>query len=230
MKSNPKIQEFFLWLLAKDRLSVYDDGTVVNTLTNTIYSTIDNNGYKRINFTHKGKLWTMQSHRLIWVAFNGPTTNSKLVVNHINGIKSDNRLTNLELITNAANVQHAHRTKLIIPLVAEEKPNSTFSNAEVLELRREFSKLKTTVVHIAEQFNCHTITVKQMLTGITYSSILSEDTVACFNILKHKKRIASNSISNTMIKEISTLKAQGLSSYKISDKLGVSRNTVMKYW
>ncbi len=37
-------------------------------------------------------------------------------------------------------------------------------------------------------------------------------------------------LTNETIQHIKNLKSQGLSSYKIADKLSISRNTVMKYW
>jgi hypothetical protein len=35
------------------------------------------------------------------------------VINHINGIKSDNRLVNLEMVTQSENILHAYETGLI---------------------------------------------------------------------------------------------------------------------
>jgi hypothetical protein len=44
-------------------------------------------------------------HRVVMEAFHGP---SALQVNHKNGVKWDNRIENLEYVTNAQNVQHAY--------------------------------------------------------------------------------------------------------------------------
>ena len=46
-------------------------------------------------------------HRVIWEAVNGPIPEG-MQINHINGIKWDNRLANLELVTQSENTKHAY--------------------------------------------------------------------------------------------------------------------------
>ncbi len=49
----------------------------------------------------------IMAHRLIWIVAKGDIPDG-LEVNHINGLKTDNRINNLELVTRADNVRHAH--------------------------------------------------------------------------------------------------------------------------
>ncbi len=49
----------------------------------------------------------MGLHRLIYTFFNGPVENH-IVINHINGDKSDNRLCNLEAMTYNENTKYWH--------------------------------------------------------------------------------------------------------------------------
>jgi HNH endonuclease len=51
------------------------------------------------------------AHRVIWEAIHGPL-DQDLTINHMNGIKHDNRLINLEAITLTQNIRHALDTGL----------------------------------------------------------------------------------------------------------------------
>lgn len=67
------------------------------------------NGYTHVGLQHKH--YTV--HKLVWTAFNGPVPKG-YVIDHINNNRADNRLCNLQLLTNAENVQkgmYIHRNK-----------------------------------------------------------------------------------------------------------------------
>ena len=64
------------------------------------------NGYLKINLFVNGLSKTYLIHRLISLAYI-PNPYNKSVVNHINGIKTDNSIENLEWVTTKENVRHA---------------------------------------------------------------------------------------------------------------------------
>jgi hypothetical protein len=64
-------------------------------------------GYRTVNL--KGKVILV--HRLVAETF-VPNPENKKIINHINGIKNDNRAMNLEWCTPSENTQHAYRTGL----------------------------------------------------------------------------------------------------------------------
>jgi hypothetical protein len=64
-------------------------------------------GYCRVSLHNTKKAKTHSVHRLVALAFI-PNPEGKPQVNHINGIKSDNSISNLEWVTNAENQKHAY--------------------------------------------------------------------------------------------------------------------------
>lgn len=66
-----------------------------------VLGSITNTGYVQINSSDGHCL----VHRLVASAFLGDITD--LTINHLNGIKTDNRVDNLEIVTMRENVQHA---------------------------------------------------------------------------------------------------------------------------
>lgn len=69
-------------------------------------------GYYRADLQHKsGKSKTHSIHRLVALTFI-PNLSNKSQVNHINGIKTDNRVDNLEWVTASENAKHCIRIGL----------------------------------------------------------------------------------------------------------------------
>lgn len=92
-------------------------------------------GYIQVDLRKGGKKCVSKVHRLVLSAFT--EEHNDLQVNHINGIKSDNRLENLEWVTNAENVRHAIRTGLLIPHTPPKR------NGKEVEMLKDGAVYKT---------------------------------------------------------------------------------------
>lgn len=70
------------------------------------------NQYLFVRLEFEGKLKGVNIHRLVAENFLGPKPSDEHVINHIDGNKQNNDVSNLEWTTVAGNTQHAYRTGL----------------------------------------------------------------------------------------------------------------------
>lgn len=90
------------WKVLKNspNYSVNDEGELKNNTNNYIVKGTLRNGYLRWN--------SLSIHRLVWEAFNGPISEN-MVIDHIDGNRSNNRLENLRLVSQSDNMYNAQR-------------------------------------------------------------------------------------------------------------------------
>ena len=94
---------------------------------------LDKDGYLRTALTKEGKKYMKPIHRLVALNFI-TNTNKKPCVNHKNGIKTDNRIENLEWCTVKENNIHAIIFGLSGQLPGEKHHMSKLKEKEVLEI------------------------------------------------------------------------------------------------
>lgn len=107
---------------------IFEDGSVVSykrgrTITDTPQTILKQQvskgtrGYCQIDLGKK----TVKVHRLVALAFI-PTIEGKTQVNHIDGNKQNNHVSNLEWCDNAENQTHAYATGLAKPMCGDDNP------------------------------------------------------------------------------------------------------------
>jgi len=111
-------------------------------------SPLNRYGYPFVVLCRNGKTRTFTVHRLIAETFI-PNPLNKPCVNHINGIKSINRPSNLEWCTIAENNQHAFSIGLKESDKGERNINHKLTEADIIQIRSSTLKLR----ELAKVFN-----------------------------------------------------------------------------
>jgi hypothetical protein len=92
-------------------------------------------GYLQSMFQRDDKKYcTEKVHKLVTLAFFGERP-AGTEVNHINGIKTDNRIENLEYVSHSENCLHSFRTKLQKPKAGALNGMSKLTDKQVAEIR-----------------------------------------------------------------------------------------------
>lgn len=112
-------------------------------------------------------------HRLVAEAFI-PNPENKPQVNHINGIKTDNRVSNLDWVTVGENIRHAYNIGLIKKKSGCAHPDAKFSAEQIRYIREtcipgnhEFG-----INALARKLNCGAQTICRIVNGHSYKNVL----------------------------------------------------------
>ncbi len=130
----------------------------------------DKKGYLRVGLSIDGKLVTCKVHRLVAIHFLDNSFNLPQV-NHINGIKADNRIENLEWVNNSENITHAIKLNLVkVPVCPKEKHAKGSKNGcaklnedKVREIRAKFKPRVYTREMLGKEYGVSPSTIKDVI-------------------------------------------------------------------
>lgn len=95
------------------KYTIYSNGTIFSDYTGKFLCTTNRSrGYNLATLTNQGEKKSFTVHRLVAKHFI-PNPENKKEVNHINGIKTDNRVDNLEWVTSSENKKHAYKSGIV---------------------------------------------------------------------------------------------------------------------
>lgn len=142
---------------------VYENGDVINSNTNKIIKQQDNgNGYKKVTLTINGVQIQKYVHRLVGELF---LLNKSIQINHKDGDKSNNNVSNLEWVTNSENQIHAH--KIGLKKNGNQLWNGKFSKDDIEKIK-QLKKDGVLQYKIAEIMGTTKGTISSILTGKRY--------------------------------------------------------------
>lgn len=126
--------------------------------------TFDKNKYLKVGVTKDKKLYNRYVHRLVATAFL-PNPNNKPSINHKNGIRTDNKVSNIEWCTEKENSIHSVR------VLGSKVPPPFFKGKKGKDLpySRQVRKLDKNTGEVLGEFECCTEAAEK--TGVGNSQI-----------------------------------------------------------
>lgn len=123
------------------------------------------NGYMKIVLYKKNQPKTIYVHRLVATHFIENTYN-KDIVNHKNGVKTDNRESNLEWATQSENIIHTFDTGLAP--VGGKRSSAKLTNEQASEIRRKYAQGGCSHSSLGKEYGVSHTSIKKILHGITF--------------------------------------------------------------
>lgn len=164
--------------LSNGRLEVNEVGGVrsLKSLTHPgkiLNQQISNSGYRCFAYRTDGKrLRLLLTHRLVAKAFI-PNPDNKPQVNHKDGNKLNNNVSNLEWCTQSENGKHAHDNNLIKVIHGEEHPWAKLSQEQAQEIKDKYQTGKYTQRQLAQEYGVIQQTISRIMTGLNWKRSLS---------------------------------------------------------
>jgi hypothetical protein len=154
----------------EDYYSISNCGDILSKRTDkAMKQFVDNRGYYRCTLSDSVKPRTLLVHRLVAKTFIENPDNL-YTVNHINGIKTDNRVENLEWMSLEDNVRHAYEVGLTSSKGSNNN-NSKFLEKDILEIRRLFETEGLSNSQISTLFSVDSSTIRRITSYRAWSHL-----------------------------------------------------------
>lgn len=112
----------------------------------------DKNNYLILNLHKNGKQQNKKLHRLVLLTFKPESFFKNAQANHINGIRNDNRLENLEWCSAKENMTHAIKTGLRNDN-GENHKNSKLKDIDIIQIRLYYKNKTYNQFELADKYN-----------------------------------------------------------------------------
>jgi NUMOD4 motif/HNH endonuclease len=164
------------------------------TKGNTLKGRISPKGYLKVVLYYDGSNKNYQLHRLVALTFI-PNPENKPQVNHKDGIKSNNKVDNLEWSTNGENQRHAFENGLQNSRKGVDNNSAKLTEEDVIKIKKMIID-NVSQTNIAKLFNISKSNVRSIQNGSIWSHIHVD------GFMPHKKDAnGENNINSKITKD-----------------------------
>jgi HNH endonuclease/Helix-turn-helix domain of resolvase len=221
-----------------DRYSVSNHGRCARTKTHDgrdiwriLNGRLEGNGYITFHLYIDGKQKHPLAHRIVWAAFHGPIPKG-LEINHKNGVKYDNHLANLELVTRSENMLHGFRTLGFSRnrMKGSDHPKAKLSEddvKEILALRQGGMRRYL----VAKKFNVSSPAIRRIEMGLNWSHFTGLEQTEKPAFHSPSSQGSGNGfaiLTEEDIPRIFEMRSSGLSQSAIAKLVGISQAQVWR--
>jgi hypothetical protein len=158
-----------------DKFEVASDGQLRNVKTGTIYKqATSDNGYLQVvvSLGSRSKKKAFKIHKAVAETFI-PNPENKPEVNHKNGDKSKNDVSNLEWATSSENVRHAYQSGLMSPKYGMDNHVAKLTKDEVIYIREHYMPRdkEYSARSLGRKFNIDHTCILDIVKGISYTNV-----------------------------------------------------------
>lgn len=210
-------------------------GNVLGLQKRIIQLAKDGEGYLIFRLYTSGKAKTARVHRLVAKAFI-ENPNSLDQVNHIDGCKTNNVVSNLEWVTNRQNIDHAMFNNLVPK--GEEHNRAILSEADAIRILSDEFK-DSSNESIAKLFNVHSSTIYSLRIGKTWKHLnlprlMEMPRTVCSEESSEVRKLSAArgdahglaQLTSEDIPHILELFKEGLTNIEIASLFNVGRSTI----
>jgi hypothetical protein len=130
---------------------------------------VSSRGYRLVTLWSKGTPMTFQVHQIVVTYFLGAIPEG-MQVNHIDGVRHNNNIANLEIVTPGQNIKHSY-TLGLRDKKGEANHYASLSNDDVIEIRRRYAAGEGPQWKIAQKFQIHQATVSDIVNRVTWRHV-----------------------------------------------------------
>lgn len=134
-----------------------------------IKPTNNGTGYLIVGLSKESKRCNFLIHRLVALCFIDKPVD-KNIINHINGIKTDNRVSNLEWCNQMENIRHSIENGLINQLGSNHH-SSKLTESDVLKIRKLYDLKSHTYSSISNIYGISIENVRNIIKRITWKHL-----------------------------------------------------------